>query len=48
MRVVKRTEDKIWFGGYGDVHYVYVLEKGDDNKFLGGAFSVESEADLEK
>jgi hypothetical protein len=48
MRIVKRTDEKIWFGGYGEEHYVYVVEKGSEDKFLGGVYVVESEADLEK
>ncbi len=48
MRIVKKTEDRIWFGGYGDDQYVYVAEKGEEDKYLGGVFLVESEAELEK
>lgn len=48
MRIVKRTDDKIWLGGYGDDQYVYVVEKGTEDKFLGGVYLVESEAELEK
>jgi hypothetical protein len=48
MRVVKKTDNKIWFGGYGDDPYVLVAQRGDEDKFLGGCFLVETEADLEK
>jgi hypothetical protein len=48
MRIVKKTDEKIWFGGYGEDHYVYVAERGTEDKFLGGVYLVESEADLEK
>ncbi|KIM95298.1 hypothetical protein OIDMADRAFT_45226 [Oidiodendron maius Zn] len=48
MHLVKQTEDKIWWRGYSNQPYVYVVEKGDEMKFLGGAFEVESFADLEK
>jgi hypothetical protein len=48
MRIVKRTEDKIWFAGYGDGQYVYVAENGLEDKFLGGCFLFENEAELEK
>ena len=48
MHLVKQTEEKMWWRGYGDQHYVYVVEKGQTKKFLGGAFEVESFADLEK
>ena len=32
----------------GDDPYVLVAQRGDEDKFLGGCFLVESEADLEK
>ena len=48
MSVAKKTEDKIWFTGYGPDPYVYVAERGTEDKYLGGCFLVESEADLEK
>jgi hypothetical protein len=48
MHIVKQTEAKIWWRGYGDQPYVYVVEKGEEMKFLGGAFEVESYADLER
>jgi hypothetical protein len=48
MRIVKKTENKIWFGGYGDDPYVLVAQRGDEDKFLGGCFLVETEADLER
>jgi hypothetical protein len=47
MHVVKRTEDKVWYRGYGPDQYVYYAQKGE-KKFLGGAYEVESEAELEK
>ena len=47
MHVVKRTEDRVWYRGYGPDQYVYYAQKGP-KKFLGGTFEVESEADLEK
>jgi hypothetical protein len=47
MHIVKRTEDKIWYRGYGPDQYVYYAQKGE-KKFLGGAYEVESEAELEK
>jgi len=46
MRLVKRTDDKLWFAGYGSDQYVYVAEKGPENKFLGGVYLVESYDDL--
>ncbi len=48
MRVVKRTEDKVWFSGYGNNPYVYVVEKETRTNFLGGVCLVESDAELEK
>jgi len=47
MRVVKETDDKVWFGGYGVDPYVYYAQRGP-KKFLGGTFEVESYQDLEK
>jgi len=48
MRLVKRTDDKLWFAGYGPDQYVYVAEKGLEKKFLGGVYVVESYEDLVK
>lgn len=48
LNLVKQTKEKMWWRGYGDQNYVYVVEKGDTEKYLGGAFEVESFADLEK
>ena len=47
MHVVKKTEDRIWYRGYGPDQYVYYAQKGP-KKFLGGAFEVESYEELEK
>lgn len=47
MHVVDRTDDEAWFKGYGPDPYVYYARRGED-KFLGGAFEVASEAELEK
>ena len=47
MRVVKKTDDKVWFRGYGADQYVYYAQRGP-KKFLGGTFEVESYQDLEK
>lgn len=48
MHLVKQNEKTMWWRGYGDQAYVYVVEKGETEKYLGGAFEVESIADLEK
>lgn len=47
MYISKKTEDEIWFRGYGNEPYVYYARKGP-KKFLGGAFVVEKYEDLEK
>jgi hypothetical protein len=47
MHIAKKTDEKIWYRGYGPDQYVYYAEKGP-KKFLGGAFEVESYEDLEK
>lgn len=47
MHIVKETSTEIWFRGYGTDQYVYYARKGE-KKFLGGTFSVESMAELEK
>jgi len=48
MHIVKKTDDKIWWRGYGSEPYVYVVEKGPEKKYLGGSWTVESYAELEK
>lgn len=47
MHLVKSTDDKRWFRGYGPDQYVYYAQRGP-KKFLGGTYEVESYADLEK
>ncbi|GAB7365638.1 hypothetical protein MBLNU230_g6702t1 [Neophaeotheca triangularis] len=47
MHVVNRTDDKIWYRGYGKDQYVYFAQKGE-RKFLGGTYEVESMAELER
>lgn len=46
MTVAKRTEDEVWYRGYGEDQYVYYARKGT-KEFLGGTFVVESYGDLE-
>jgi hypothetical protein len=48
MSIAKKTDDRIWFTGYGPDPYVYVAERGTEDKYLGGCFLVETEADLDK
>ena len=47
MTVAKKTEDQIWYRGYGEDQYVYYARQGH-KKFLGGTFTVETYQDLEK
>jgi len=47
MEVAKKTDDQIWYRGYGTDPYVYYAKKGP-KEFLGGSFLVESYQDLEK
>ncbi|KAE8374196.1 Glyoxalase/Bleomycin resistance protein/Dihydroxybiphenyl dioxygenase [Aspergillus bertholletiae] len=47
MTVAKRTDDEVWFRGYGTDQYVYYAKKGP-KAFLGGTFEVESFHDLER
>ncbi|KAF2483797.1 Glyoxalase/Bleomycin resistance protein/Dihydroxybiphenyl dioxygenase [Neohortaea acidophila] len=48
MHIVKETEDRVWWGGYGTDPYVYYCQKGATKEFLGAAFEVESYKDLGK
>lgn len=50
MHVVKQDEkgERIWYRGYGSDQYVYYAQKGEERKFLGGTFEVESYQELEK
>ncbi|KAI0554713.1 trihydroxytoluene oxygenase [Xylaria curta] len=47
MTVAKKTDDEVWFRGYGPDQYVYHAIRGP-KKFLGGTFLVESYEDLER
>lgn len=47
MTVAKKTETQRWFKGYGPDQYVYYAQQGP-KAFLGGAFEVQSYAELEK
>ena len=47
MTIAKKTDDEIWYRGYGADPYVYYAKKGE-KKFLGGAWEVESYQNLEK
>ncbi|KAK8154131.1 Glyoxalase/Bleomycin resistance protein/Dihydroxybiphenyl dioxygenase [Phyllosticta citribraziliensis] len=44
---VARTNDKIYYRGYGREPFVYCLVKADEDEFGGTAFAVEHEEDLE-
>ncbi|KAF2681166.1 trihydroxytoluene oxygenase [Lentithecium fluviatile CBS 122367] len=48
MSVAQKAEGKRWFSGYGADQYVYYAQEGEEKKFLGGTFEVESFAELEK
>lgn len=48
MQIAHESDKRIWWKGYGPHPYVYVVEKGDETKYLGATFSVESYEDLEK
>lgn len=47
LSIVKRTEDRVWLGGYGPDEFCYYAQTGP-KKFLGAAFIVEQESDLAK
>ncbi|KAM3065375.1 hypothetical protein ACMFMG_011501 [Clarireedia jacksonii] len=47
FREVKRVGNKTYYSGYGRDPWVYCLEDGDENKFRGAGFVVESLEDLE-
>ncbi|KAF7180912.1 hypothetical protein CNMCM7691_000041 [Aspergillus felis] len=47
MKVVKKTDEEVWYRGYGTDPYVYYARKGP-KAFLGGTFEVESYQDLER
>ncbi|OOQ87166.1 putative metapyrocatechase [Penicillium brasilianum] len=47
MTIAKKTEDQIWYRGYGDDQYVYYARKGP-KEYLGGTFTVETYQDLER
>ncbi|PYI05431.1 trihydroxytoluene oxygenase [Aspergillus sclerotiicarbonarius CBS 121057] len=47
MEIAKRTENDIWYRGYGPDQYVYYARQGP-KRFLGAAYVVESRQDLER
>ena len=47
MQIAEKTEDEIWFKGYGSDHYVYHASKGP-KQFLGGAFEAQSQEDFDR
>ncbi|PYH95484.1 MFS transporter [Aspergillus ellipticus CBS 707.79] len=47
MQVVQKTDDQVWYRGYGTDAYVYYAQKGP-KAFLGGTYEVESYQDLIK
>ena len=48
MKIAHENDKRTYWKGYGPYPYVYVVEKGDEPRFLGGTFRVESYATLEK
>jgi catechol 2,3-dioxygenase-like lactoylglutathione lyase family enzyme len=50
LKVVERSDDKVYFAGYGIQPYCYVAQQSPDSKrhFLGGYWAVESLDDLLK
>ena len=42
------TADALYYRGYGEQPYLYVVRKADEPAFLGGCWLVESRADLER
>jgi hypothetical protein len=47
LRQVKRVGKSIYFRGTGPEPFVYCAQEGDEDRFGGAAFVVESESDLE-
>lgn len=48
MKRSARTEDTLYMRGTGTAHHIHVTQRGDTNKFIGGAFRVADYAELEK
>lgn len=48
MKRSARTDEALYMRGTGSAHHIHVTRKGPENKFLGGAFRVQSRAELEK
>ncbi|PKS08385.1 hypothetical protein jhhlp_005329 [Lomentospora prolificans] len=49
LAIAEERENEIFFKGYGTEPFIYVARKGDgQSKFGGGAYEVESRAELEK
>ncbi|KAB8225827.1 Glyoxalase/Bleomycin resistance protein/Dihydroxybiphenyl dioxygenase [Aspergillus novoparasiticus] len=47
LRVAHRTDDEVWYKGYGPDQYVYYAKKGP-RKFLGGVFQAATWGDFER
>jgi hypothetical protein len=47
MQIAQRTDDEIWFKGYGSDQYVYYARKGP-KQFLGGTFEAQSQEDFDR
>lgn len=48
MKRSARTDDRLYMRGTGPAHHIHVTQKGDENRFIGGAFRVRSRDDLER
>lgn len=42
MLIVSESDERIYLRGYGDAPFIYVAERGDENKFVGPAFKADS------
>ena len=48
MKRSARTKDSLYMRGNSSAHHIHVTRHGSENKFLGGAFRVQSRDELEK
>ncbi|GKZ85857.1 hypothetical protein AnigIFM56816_000702 [Aspergillus niger] len=47
LQVAQKTDQEVWYSGYGPDAYVYYARKGP-RKFLGGVFEAESREDFDR
>ena len=48
MKRAARTDDALYMRGTSSAHHIHVTRKGEQNRFLGGAFRAQSRDELEK